>query len=380
MSDQITSTKTSEKTEQELLADLVWLCRRAGERFDLVQAGGGNASYRSADETLWVKGSGLALSAVTVESGLSKLDNAALLTLLSNLEPQAHDVPLAELERLSNAGTADAHEAGVRPSIETLAHSVLGPFTLHTHPVAVMALMCRSDWKELAASILPDAYLVPYTTPGVKLAFLLKQIVVDSQVGSKRQGTGEAGVRVALLQNHGVFVAARDAKTCFAVTESIVNTICDKLGMHMPNYALCSRLSESIREQCGTDVCTTLCEDDWLKHTLKTQAELVWAPSAVPDHAVYCGLESVRMRDLSDVQALSRFGEKYRRFPNVVEVGEELFFVSQSVRKCKEIEEVLKAHAMALKQIPEELRTYLQESELHHLVNWEAEKFRQNLR
>ncbi|MGH9550594.1 MAG: class II aldolase/adducin family protein, partial [Terriglobales bacterium] len=70
------------------IKELTWLCRRAGERFDLVQAAGGNASFRSADETLTVKGSGVALSAVTEDSGFAVMDNRSLLDLLHEMSGQ----------------------------------------------------------------------------------------------------------------------------------------------------------------------------------------------------------------------------------------------------------------------------------------------------
>jgi len=351
------------------LSGLVHICRKSGERFDLVQAGGGNASFRSADQRLYVKGSGLMLSEVTDRS-FAELDNNALLEVVSDLSQRWENLPYSELEKIAQEATMKACRNEQRPSIEALSHAVLGPFTLHTHPVAVMSLVCRPDWQSRAREILPSAHLLPYTTPGILLALSLYTV-------SHGAFAFDAPM-IALIQNHGLFVAARSAEESFEVTNYVVETISAGLGMNLSRYVICNEVSNLVFAATGIELCAYLCGDAELIELIKVRPEAVLCRSAVPDHAVYCGPDALVLESLDDQRPIVDYVEAYRQAPKVVLFGSHLFFLGANVRKCMEVQEVLKAHALALKEIlPLTPVHHLEQSEVARLLNWEAERYRQ---
>ncbi len=357
----------------EQVRDFLWLCHRAGERFDLVQAGGGNASIRSDDGRLLIKASGLPLSAVTAERGASALDNNALLELLQTLIDKHGSMPHEQLEVAANGGVEKARRAGMKPSIETLPHTVLGRYTLHTHPLAVSALVCRSDWKEIAKEILPEAYLVPYVTPGYALALAICDVLPDW-----KQPMPET-VRVLLLQNHGLVVAASEARLVMETTDRAIEAISKYLGIDHSHWVLCNRVSEIVNNTCSSDICAKLCEDVELQQALKENVKHFFSAPLFPDQAVYCGASAAAMKTLQDKDALTAFIQRHRMPPKVVLVDGRIFLLGADTRKCREAEDVLKAHIMTMRALPEDLTTTLDDSEVNYLLAWEAEKYRQRI-
>ncbi len=65
---------------------LVALSRYAGSRFDLVQAGGGNASIKNGDGTMQIKASGCLLSEVDADYGHIRVDNDKISSFLRKVD------------------------------------------------------------------------------------------------------------------------------------------------------------------------------------------------------------------------------------------------------------------------------------------------------
>ena len=66
------------------LSDFVQISRYAGERFDLVQAGGGNSSVKLDNDEMLIKASGFLLSEVTKDRGFSTVDTKKVANILTN--------------------------------------------------------------------------------------------------------------------------------------------------------------------------------------------------------------------------------------------------------------------------------------------------------
>jgi len=101
------------------------MSRYAGERFDLVQAGGGNTSVKSDDGSMLIKASGWLLSEVEPGKGYVQVDNRLVLALLE----QSGTLPDDRRDRdelvARQIGDAVMASGSLRPSIETLLHSQL---------------------------------------------------------------------------------------------------------------------------------------------------------------------------------------------------------------------------------------------------------------
>ncbi len=376
---------------------LVKLCAYAGERFDLSQAGGGNASFVENGD-LCVTASGWSLSDVQDESGICRLDRRKLLKGFDDLLRQRSMLAKGELEKLAGDVVSQARKTeSIRPSIETLMHSLLGPFTLHTHPIPVTALLSRRHWREAVRELFPGALTVGYHTPGVELALALADSLTaaglgpgaelstsanDSGVpvsGSGVPATG-SGVCLVFLENHGLIVAAESIEDVMRATDSVMDAACSWLDIDLSRYKTTNLLSALIRSMSDEPISVYLCEDKILLDALAINPALLLSKPTWPDQLVYCGSEGVRLQSFQDVDALRAFVDRHAHLPRIVVVDGKLFLVERTIRNCRRLEEVLKAHVMMLTNAnPDDVR-FLSSAEQEYLLNWEAEKARQRMK
>ncbi len=373
------------------ILDLIEISRFAGERFDLVQAGGGNTSVKLSDGRLLVKASGMALSDVTGEDDFCILQWQPLLDFLDQAQTKFLEVCSSNPEQLAlfdqeansvvNLALTPT-PTGKRPSIETLLHCALGKFTLHTHPIVVAAAVCRENWSEVLGNLFPQALLVPYQTPGAALALVLLQELAKSnwQMGQ---------TIVIFLQNHGLIVAGADKQSVMQRTNEVVDTlarhaytIASTTGINFYRYKLVNFASALLNQVCSTNWLAYLSDDQILHRVLKENAQLLLVGCATPDQLVYCGSTALALEDLDSpaaVRKVSEFFESYGHPPKVLIAGNEhILLLGKTLRKCKDAEDVLRSHVL-LQACGTSPVKFLPAAEVKYLNNWDAEKYRQNL-
>lgn len=347
------------------LDKLVAMSRYAGERFDLVQAAGGNTSVKYANDEMIIKASGYLLSEVSFGKGYSRV-------VTSQVAQIVHDQNIVSLDKKRDRETSTAasvREATLdkdnRPSIETILHSLLLKYTLHTHPLAVVALSIRKDWKELAQRIFNDhdVALVGYFTPGIELALAMYTEIQKF----------ERTPAIIILQNHGLIINSDDYSQINQLTEMVVKRIEDYLRFDLSEYKLTNQLTKIFNEQVANDNISYLVEDQYLNVLLESNIDLFYKRACCPDTFVYCGFEVV---DLNKEASLTDYIRKYNELPKVVLLENRILISAITIKKAKETEEVLKLHLMTLKESEGEVN-HLSMEELAYLGNWEAEKFRQ---
>ncbi len=371
------------------IADLIEISRFAGERFDLVQAGGGNTSVKLSDGRLLVKASGMALSDVAGEGDFCVLQWQPLLDFLHQAQAKFSKVSSSNPEQLAlfdheanSAVSLALTPTGRRPSIETLLHCALGKFTLHTHPVVVAAAVCRNNWREVLGNLFPQALLVPYQTPGAALALVLLQELAKSnwQMGQ---------TIVIFLQNHGLIVAGADKQAVMQTTNEVVdslaqhvNSVASTMGINFYRYKLVNFASALVNQVCSTNWLAYLSDDQVLHGVLKENSQYLLAGCATPDQLVYCGSTALALEDLDSPAALRRvsdFFETYGHPPKVLIAGNEhILLLAKTLRKCRDTEDVLRSHVL-LQTCGTAPVEFLPPAEIKYLNNWDAEKYRQNL-
>lgn len=155
---------------------LIALSKYAGERLDLIQAGGGNSSVKLSSGEMLIKASGRALSEMSTEHGYIGVNLSRTIEIINKIQ-RHHDSDKKKKELLATALLKDAiwdSQNTERPSIETFLHALMDTYTLHTHPIAVNIIACQKNWKEVFTQLVPDGLCVPYATPGIELALSLK--------------------------------------------------------------------------------------------------------------------------------------------------------------------------------------------------------------
>lgn len=219
------------------MRELVDVSRWAGRRLDLIQAGGGNTSVKSADgATMYLKASGYGLGELLPPDepegprGYVAMDADQVTGLLDRkdlLKGAEGDVD-TRLRAAFTAACTWMPAPGVRPSVEALLHALLGRVVIHTHPPLVVALISARKTKSAVAefeqTLAEDVLFLPYRDPGLERARELRAALTRAHTEGRRP-------RVLLLENHGLFVwadtpaaAKRLTTRCLTVAKRIVGT------------------------------------------------------------------------------------------------------------------------------------------------------------
>jgi len=353
------------------IKNFVEISKYAGERFDLIQAAGGNSSVKITDTKMFIKASGFLLSDVNENKGYSKVDLYKVSNILKDKSITAEiDKTKREVlvKKLIEDATLDKNN---RPSIETLLHSSLYKYTLHTHPVVVNMVVIQKEWREMLTSIFKgeEIALVPYKTPGIDLALELDKVIKTTKKTPK----------IIFLQNHGLIVTSNNIEDIKKITELVLEKIEKFLKIDMSRYKMTNKISNMIDniEKNSNIVC--LSEDRYLNEQLSKNIDLFFFKPFCPDGFVFCGISAVKIKDFFDVAALHDYKKQYFDLPKVIIFEKNLFFVAVNVKKAKEVEEVLKFHIMVLEQSKETNNNFLDSKEISYLSNWEAEKFRKKI-
>ncbi len=348
----------------DALKELVEISKYAGERYDLIQAGGGNTSVKTADGQLLVKASGVCLSEVSEKSGYVVMDNKKLLTIFSQTthlksltKKQREDWSKKLMISCAVAGSA-------RPSIETLLHARLAKYVLHTHPVVVNAVVCRADWLDVLKQNFTHLpyQTVAYQTPGIELALELdRQFVAKS-------------APVVFLQNHGLIVTSNDKEEIYSYTEQIVRRLEQYLGVDMTAYKLTNEVSGAFNAAHNTYGNVAYLSQDIFLNTHIRELEQNQGV-LFPDKMVYCGYRVLCIKNKlrEEIQAYLQIEEGPL---NAVIYKGYLFFVAPTLCKAKAIEEVCKAQLLVSVFGKQENMQPLNQEEIRYLAQWEAEKFR----
>ena len=352
------------------IGSLVNISKYAGERFDLVQAGGGNSSVKFDNGEMIIKASGFLLSDVKKDNGYSRVYTLKIADIVKD-KSILSCTDKRERESLTSAlvkaATIDKNN---RPSIETLLHSFLLKYTLHTHPIVVNMIVVCANWKAILNSIFSemDIVLVEYETPGIELALKLHQELKNCKNTPN----------VIFLQNHGLIITSEDENEIYRLNEYILEKIEKYLKIDLSKYKTTNNITALFSEIEPNDNISYLSEDQFLNTQLSENKNLFFSMPFCPDSLVYCGISCVELNDLSDRNSIDIYKNKYKESPKVVIWENKLYFIAQNIKKTKEMEDVFKFHIMVLAQNPVSLN-YLEYEELAYLSNWEAEKFRQNI-
>ena len=353
------------------IKEFVEISKYAGERFDLVQAAGGNSSVKLDNGEMLIKASGFLLSDVKENAGYSRVFTAPVAAIVKNgqiIDSRNKRERESLTAQLLKEATIDKQN---RPSIETLLHSLLLKYTLHTHSIVVNMIVVRDNCKEILDTIFKDdaIALVPYETPGIELAIAL----------DKELNKFETTPKIIILQNHGLIVTSDEKDDIERLTEYVLKKIETYLDIDMSKYKLTNSISRLMERIGDSTNLSYLSEDMFLNEQLQKNNKLFSNTPFCPDTFVYCGVNPVRIDSLSDTKSLLDYQKESHELPKVIVYDNKLFFIGSTLKKAKEMEEVLKFHIMALAQNETEKLNFLATDELNYLSNWEAEKYRQEL-
>ncbi|NOZ01450.1 MAG: class II aldolase [Deltaproteobacteria bacterium] len=203
------------------------MCRSHGADPDMVQGGGGNASFKPGNGGMWVTLSGVRLKSARFPEGFVQVDLDAIRSIVSDRSlsglPQAR-LDQAVLRRVLESRTSPTSG---RPSIETMIHAMLpGRLAIHTHPVHALALVCLRDGPEVAARLFDDRRFlwIPYAKPGL---FLTIEFVRGIEEHARRTGTKPQWF---FMQNHGLILTGDSPENIEKLRREVFSVLRDHFG------------------------------------------------------------------------------------------------------------------------------------------------------
>lgn len=352
------------------IIELIEISKYAGERLDLVQAGGGNSSVKLDNGQMLIKASGFALSELTVKTGYSVVITNEVAEIIKNNEIITATSKRKREELTSKLIRKSTIDTNNRPSIETLLHSVLLKYTLHTHPIALNIILSQKNWKDILNTIFKDDHfaLIGYHTPGIDLAIELnKEINRDKTIP-----------KILFLQNHGLIVTSDKIEEIEHLTEYVLNLVEAYLNIDFSKFKLTTQITNLLKRVDNSNNISFLSNDIFLNDLMKSNKKLFFEKPFCPDSFVFCGICALEINDFLDLSLINFYQEEYLSLPKIIIYNNNIFIISESVKKAKEIEDVLKFHLMILSHNHSNIN-FLSQDELNYLGNWEAEKFRQKL-
>ncbi|CCD84548.1 conserved hypothetical protein; putative aldolase/epimerase (AraD-like) [Bradyrhizobium sp. ORS 285] len=330
------------------LSALRRMSARVGRNMLLVQGAGGNSSIKD-DDVLWVKASGTWLS------DANDKDIFVPVLLTAAREALARDderIPLAA-------------PGALRASIETSLHALMPHrIVLHVHAVNTIAWAARRDARDDFAARLDGLAWrdLDYYHPGLPLARAVSAIVARETVD------------VLILGNHGLVVGAETSEEAEALVHDV------ETRLILPARATPAADDAALRRLCaGTDY---RLPKDVACHGIATDPfsrAIATGGSLYPDHVVFLGPGLPTIEGAGGLATMLARAEATDLPAPVAALAPGLGAIIRS-DASPGAEAMLSCLALVTSRLPlsADIR-YLSSQHEQMLLNWDAERYRQQL-
>ena len=320
-----------------------------GERFDLVQAGGGNTSFKM-DNYLFIKSSGCQLSDISKFKNYVGLDCNHILNHIHTIK----DIDKVVREKKAEQIVQDAITFNTiyKPSIETTMHSLTKRYTVHIHPIQFNSISGLPNCIDILKTLFTNFCCIEYTTPGIDVALeLIKKYNNESLI---------------FMKNHGIVVTCDVYSELKPLIDNTVQILEKYNKVDYKKYHYVNTISQLCSHIKNKKV-SYLCEDIVIHNYINSNHfNIHWFNPHVPDTIVYCGVHIV------DLDVSNKIDDHDQLFIKNIDGMKYLYISSIHLKKCREIESVLKAHILCYHPNNESMSS----PEIEYLQNWNAEKYR----
>ena len=321
----------------------------------LVQGAGGNVSWKE-DGVLWVKGSG---------TWLANADKEDLFVPV-NLIDLAHALSLENFDIIPQV----VGEQTLRPSIETILHALM-PQTIvvHLHAIDALAHLVTRDsqasiqqlFKEAKQSAIHTAF-VGYHKPGPELAQAIDHAL-----------KWQPNTNVIFLKNHGIVIGGNSIQEIESLLQSITDIFrSEKVSKQSPF----SKILPAVAPKCAQyyvafpDIeVQQLALDPILFKRLQSDWVLF------PDHVVFLGSKAFTYSSWDDCIAQE---PALADWPGLIFIENKGVFVRLDFSLVKTAQ-LICYYDVISRVAPNAQLEPLDEAAIYALLNWDAEKHRQQM-
>jgi HAD superfamily hydrolase (TIGR01549 family) len=351
--------------EYHLLAEsFEKLSKNVGERFDLVQAGGGNTSFKLKDY-MFIKSSGCSLYDIAVNKNYVGVNYKNIKNNILCIDDKDKKLRESCAETIIN--NEITFFKNYKPSIETSMHTLTDIFTVHLHPIQFNLISGLPNCENILKKLFINYCYIDYFTPGIDVAL---------EMVKKYKGES-----IIFLKNHGIVFTSDSIEL---LNENIENTILkleEYLHLDFFKYKFVNILSNTMTNLFKKNFVSYFSEDILINNFINNNlicSELFH--SFFPDKLVYCGNDFIFLINDNFEDEIINYLKKNKELPKIFikktnDSTNLLYISSSSFKKCLEIESVLKSHFICYNKENQLLLT----DEILYLNNWDAEKYRNNL-
>ena len=346
-----------------LSEQFVKISNSIGERFDLVQAGGGNTSFKL-KEIMFIKSSGCNLSDIDINKNYVGLNYCNIKNNIYKIESKNKK----ELELLSK-NIVDSNITFLKdykPSIETTLHTLTKKFTVHIHPIQFNYISSSSNCEKILEELFnkKDYCVIDYFTPGIEVT---KEII--------KKYNNE---NIIFLKNHGLVFTSDDINIIKSLTDESISKIEKYCKLNLEKYKFVNFISNNMNLNYNDRFISYLSEDCIISDYINNnKLDNILIPF-FPDKLVYCGTNFINC-NINLKELILKYEETYKEQPKIfvnnINNNNYLYITSKSIKKCQEIEAVLKSHFICYQNS----NNTLSKSEIEYLNNWDAERYRKKL-
>jgi rhamnose utilization protein RhaD (predicted bifunctional aldolase and dehydrogenase) len=321
----------------------------------LVQGAGGNTSIKQ-DEILWIKASGTWLMYAERDDIMVPVAIEPLLEAVAHRRPEA--------EKAQEFVVAELNPAGLRPSIETTVHALMPQrVVVHVHCVETIACAVQMSPKAFLEERLRGLnwVFVPYRRPGLPLAQAISERL--------RPETD-----VLVLGNHGLVVAAETV----AEAETLLARVSGLLARPVRS-APPADLAALLRVAAGSGYRLPAYAESHAAAADLASCRFAAGGSLYPDHVIFLGVGSVIAGPNEKAAAIET---KIRGEGQDAPVS--ILFPGKGVLMRRDASGGAEAMARCLADVTSRIDEgarlrYLTDEENGALLDWDAEKYRQEL-
>jgi HAD superfamily hydrolase (TIGR01549 family) len=333
------------------------LCKYCGERYDLVQAGGGNISFKM-DNFMYIKSSGCLLSDIDINKNYVCLNKNNISDNLNNIDNDNKSFRENKAKQLCDESIIFLKK--YKPSIETTMHSLTKKYTVHLHPLQFLKICGLEKCIDLLNKRFNNICFIDYFTPGIDVALELKKKYKNEDL--------------IFLKNHGIVLTSDNIENLYNLLNNTIDKLEEIVKINYNEYKYTNYISKLMNNISKKFTVSYLCCDSTVKQLFNNNINL---KPYFPDKLVYCGIDIVNLEGNpdNDLRTIIKYNNKFNELPKLFLYLTNIYINSYSIKKCIEIETLLKSHILSY----DEQNKTLSDEENSYLNNWDAEKYRKRI-
>ena len=281
---------------------------RLGERFDLVQAGGGNTSFKI-DKLMFIKSSGCHLSSLETNKNYVGVNFQAIKDDISKIT--SIDRKTRELESNESVSNNIIFLKKYTPSIETTLHTITKKYTIHIHPIQFNKISALPESNKIIETIFRDNYFIlDYFTPGIDVTLNILPYYNNQDI--------------IFLKNHGLVCTSDTIEGLYEIVSYTINKLETYLKLDFNRYHFVNDISLVMNNLYNENHISYLSEDNYINNFIDNADKANKDNNLdnifktfVPDKLVYCGVHYVNFNKTNLKTKIIEYNGTFNEKPKI---------------------------------------------------------------